>query len=134
MRSTSWASRGRRDSLTSYQCVGEHAGGLYAFDQNNLDWTGNVLLFTQSQLTAYKTAHPNQNMRILAIEDDDGACQIRLDGDRFKTFQTTLQTAYPNLTGGKDSTSGARPRSSSGPMLCSGSSGRRTRGSPPRMT
>ena len=45
-------------------------------------------------------------MRILAIEDDDGACQIRLDGDRFKTFQTALQNAYPNLTGGKDSTSG----------------------------
>jgi hypothetical protein len=97
---------GASDSLTSYQCVGEHAGGYYAFDQNNLDWTGNVLLFTQSQLTAYKTAHPNQNVRILAIEDDDGACQIRLDGDRFKAFQTTLQNAYPNLTGGKDSTSG----------------------------
>jgi hypothetical protein len=97
---------GASDSLTSYQCVGEHAGGYYAFDQNNLDWTGNVLLFTQLQLNTYKTAHPNQNVRILAIEDDDGACQIRLDGNRFKTFQTTLQNAYPNLTGGKDSTSG----------------------------
>jgi hypothetical protein len=97
---------GASDSLTSYQCAGEHARGYYVYDQNNLDWTGNVLLFTQSQLTAYKTAHPNQNLRILAIEDDDGACQIRLDGDRFKTFQTTLQNAYPNLTGGKDSTSG----------------------------
>ncbi len=43
---------GASDSLTSYQCAGEHAGGLYAFDQNNLDWTGNVLLFTQSQLTS----------------------------------------------------------------------------------
>ena len=52
MRSTSWASREASDSLTSYQCAGEHAGGLYAFDQNNLDWTGNVLLFTQSQLTS----------------------------------------------------------------------------------
>ena len=97
---------GASDSLTSYQCAGEHAGGYNAFDQNNLDWTGNVLLFTQAQLTAYKTAHPNQNVRILAIEDDDGACQIRLDGDRFKNFQTTLQNAYPNLSGGKDSTSG----------------------------
>jgi hypothetical protein len=97
---------GASDSLTSYQCIGEHAGGFYIFDQNSLDWTGNVLLFTLSQLAAYKTAHPNQNVRILAIEDDDGACQIRLDGDRFKTFQTALQNAYPNLTGGKDSTSG----------------------------
>ena len=97
---------GSSDSLTSYQCAGEHAGGSYAFDQNALDWTGNVLLFSQTQLSSYKSAHPNQNLRILALEDDDGACQIRLDGNRFKTFQTTLQNAYPNLTGGKDSTSG----------------------------
>jgi hypothetical protein len=97
---------GASDSLTSYQCAGEHASGSYAFDQNSLDWTGNVLLFTQSQLTSYKAAHPNQNLRILAIEDDDGACQIRLDGNRFKEFQTTLQNNYPNLTGGTDGTSG----------------------------
>ena len=97
---------GSSDSLTSYQCAGEHAGGAYAFDQNDRDWSGNVLLFSQAQLNSYKSAHPNQNVRILALEDDDGACQIRLDGNRFKTFQTTLQGAYPNLTGGKDSTSG----------------------------
>jgi hypothetical protein len=98
---------GSSDSLTSYQCAGEHAGGYYAFDQNKLDWTGNVLLFTQTQLTSYQSAHPNQNVRILAIEDDDGACQIKLDGNRFKTLQTTLQNLYPNLTGGKDSTGGS---------------------------
>ncbi len=97
---------GASDSLTTYQCAGEHAGGAYAFDQNNLDWTGNVLLFSSAQLAAYKSAHPNQNVRILAIEDDDGACQIHLDGNRFKTFQSALQTAYPYLTGGKDTTSG----------------------------
>jgi len=95
---------GATDSLTSYQCVGEHAGAPYAFDQNSLDWTGNVLVFSQTQLNTYKAAHPNQNLRLLAIEDDDGACQIRLDGDRFKTFQSVLQANYPNLTGGKDST------------------------------
>jgi hypothetical protein len=94
------------DSLTSYQCAGEHAGGAYVFDQNNLDWTGNVLLFSGAQLAAYKSVHPNQNVRILALEDDDGACQIRLDGNRFKTFQNALQAAYPQLTGGKDTTSG----------------------------
>ena len=97
---------GSSDSLTSYQCAGEHAGGYYAFDQNDNDWSGSVLLFSQTQLNAYKAAHPNQNVRILALEDDDGACQIRLDGNRFKTFQSTLQSQYPNLTGGKDSVSG----------------------------
>jgi hypothetical protein len=97
---------GASDSLTSYQCAGEHAASAYVFDQNALDWSGSVLLFTQTQLSSYKAAHPGQSVRIVAIEDDDGACQIRLDGDRFKTFQNTLQNAYPNLTGGKDSTSG----------------------------
>ena len=51
---------GASDSLTSYQCAGEHAGGAYAFDQNTLDWTGNVLLFSQAQLNSYKTAHPDR--------------------------------------------------------------------------
>ena len=101
---------GASDSLTSYQCAGEHAGGPYAFDQNSLDWTGNVLVFSQTQLNAYKAAHPNQNLRLLALEDDDGACQIRLDGNRFKAFQSVLQANYPNLTGGKDSTINALSR------------------------
>jgi hypothetical protein len=98
---------GATDSLTSYQCAGEHAGGYYAFDQNTLDWTGSVLLFSQTQLDAYRSQHPGQNFRIVAFEDDDGACSIRLDGTRFKAFQTTLQNNYPNLTGSKDTTSGA---------------------------
>lgn len=95
---------GATDSLTSYQCVGEHAGGSYAFDQNALDWSGSVLVFSQTQLNSYRAAHPNQNLRLLAIEDDDGACEIRLDGNRFKTFMSVLQASYPNLSGGKDST------------------------------
>jgi hypothetical protein len=95
---------GQTDSLTSYQCAGEHAGGYYAFDQNGLDWSGSVLLFTQQQLDSYKSQHPNQNFRVLALEDDDGACAIRMDNNRFKAFITVLQSSYPNLTGGKDTT------------------------------
>jgi hypothetical protein len=101
---------GASDSLTSYQCAGEHSVGSYIFDQNALDWTGNVLLFSSTQLSAYKSNHPNQNVRVLALEDDDGACQIKLDGERFKTLQATLQTQYPNLTGGKDSTTSTLAR------------------------
>jgi len=96
---------GQTDSLTSYQCAGEHATGYYAFNQNNLDWNGSVLLFSQKQLDSYKSQHPNQNFRILALEDDDGACAIRLDNNRFKNFITVLQSQYPNLTGGKDTVS-----------------------------
>jgi hypothetical protein len=93
---------GTTDSLRDYQCAGGAAGGYYHFDQNDLNWSGSVLLFTQAQLANYKTAHPNQNFRIIALEDDDTGCAIKFDGGRFKNLIATLQNAYPNLTGTKD--------------------------------
>jgi hypothetical protein len=96
---------GQSDSLTSYQCAGAAASGYYRFDQNDLNWSGSVLLFTQTQLNNYKTAHPNQNFRIIALEDDDTGCVVKLDADRFKNFANTIQVQYPNLTGAKDTTS-----------------------------
>ncbi|HJR16553.1 MAG TPA: hypothetical protein VJ808_06845 [Gemmatimonadales bacterium] len=95
---------GSSDSLSDYQCAGEPAGGYYRFDQNNLDWSGRVLLFTQTQLNSYKSAHPNQNLRIIALEDDDTGCQVKFDANRFKNLQTVLQASYPDLTGSKDTT------------------------------
>ncbi len=95
---------GASDSLTDYQCAGEPAGGYYRFDQNSLTWSGQVLLFSQTQLNSYKTAHPNQNLRIIALEDDDTGCKIKFDSNRFKNLQTVLQAAYPDLTGSKDTT------------------------------
>ncbi len=96
---------GTSDSLTDYQCSGGPASGYYRFDQNELEWAGQVLLFSQTQLNNYKTAHPNQNFRIIALEDDDTGCQIKFDGNRFKDLQAVLQSQYPNLTGSKDTTS-----------------------------
>ena len=95
---------GASDSLTDYQCSGERASGYYRFDQNSLSWSGSALLFSQTQLNNYKAAHPNQNFRIIALEDDDTGCQIKFDANRFKNLQATLQSAYPNLTGSKDTT------------------------------
>jgi hypothetical protein len=95
---------GVSDSLKDYQCAGNAAGGYYHFDQNSLNWTGTVLLFSQAQLGNYRTAHPNQNFRIVALEDDDTGCVIKFDGNRFKNLVATLQAQYPNLTGAKDST------------------------------
>ena len=93
---------GASDSLTDYQCAGEPAGGYYRFDQNSLDWSGRVLLFSQAQLNSYKSAHPKQNFRVIALEDDDTGCRIKLDPNRFKNLQNALQSQYPNLTGSKD--------------------------------
>jgi hypothetical protein len=96
---------GATDSLKDYQCAGEPAGGSYRFDQNSLDWSGSVMLFSQAQLNSYKTAHPNQNFRIIALEDDDTGCVIKFDSSRFKNMVTTINTEYPNVTGAKDTTS-----------------------------
>jgi hypothetical protein len=95
---------GASDSLADYQCAGEPAGGYYRFDQNGLDWNGGVLLFSQAQLNSYRTAHPNQNFRIIALEDDDTGCRIKFDANRFKNLQAVLQASYPDLTGTKDTT------------------------------
>ncbi|MGH7629612.1 MAG: hypothetical protein ACREOF_09510 [Gemmatimonadales bacterium] len=95
---------GASDSLTSYQCAGEHAGGPYAFDQNSLTWTGNVLLFSQAQIDGYKQQHPGQSVRVFALEDDDTACQIKLDTDRVSNLFRTLDSRYHQLTGGRDTT------------------------------
>ena len=95
---------GTSDSLKSYQCAGEHAGGPYAFDQNALTWTGNVLLFSQAQIDAYKQQHPGQSVRVFAVEDDDTACEIKLDADRVKNLFRTIDSRYSQLTGGRDTT------------------------------
>src|SRR3989441_383755 len=95
--------KGMTDSLISYQCAGEHAGGPYTFDQNDLDWSGNVLLFSKSQLDQYNAAHPNQNVRVFVVEDDDTACQIKTDPTRFQNLILTVDSAYNKLTTGNDS-------------------------------
>ncbi len=97
---------GASDSLRDYQCAGATAIAPYRFDQNSLTWSGSVMLFSQSQLNAYKTAHPNQNFRIIALEDDDTACVIKFDAEHFRNMLATVQAQYPNLTGAKDTTSG----------------------------
>jgi len=97
--------KGQTDSLISYQCAGEHAGGPYTFDQNDLDWSGSVLLFSKAQLDQYNLAHPNQNVRVFVVEDDDTACEIRTDPNRFQQLILAVDSAYRRLTTGNDSSS-----------------------------
>lgn len=97
---------GSSDSLTTYQCIAAGAVGPYTWDMNSKDWTGNVLLFSQRQLNDYKAQHPDHNFRIFALEDDDTACQIRFDDDRFNNLARELNAAYSYRTGARDSLSG----------------------------
>jgi hypothetical protein len=95
--------RGASDSLYDYQCAGEHAGGPYTFDQNNLDWSGNVLLFSKTQLDQYNAAHPSQNLRVFIVEDDDTACQIKTDAPRAERLFKVVDSVYHDLSAGNDS-------------------------------
>ncbi len=69
-----------------------------------------MLLINQTQLNNYKSAHPNQNLRVFVIEDDDTSCQIKTDPARFSNLVKAVESAYPLLTGGRDSTGGTLQR------------------------
>lgn len=97
---------GTSDSLTDYQCAGEKQPAPYYFDQNGTTWTGNVLLFSQAQINAYKAAHPSNSMRLVVVEDDDTACQLKMDGNRLRTALNLLDNTYRQLTAGRDTTVG----------------------------
>jgi len=98
--------QGQTDSLTSYQCAGEQQASPYFFNQDNLDWSGSVLLFSKQQLDQYNAAHPGQNVRVFVVEDDDTPCQIKTDPDRFQKLIAAVDSAYSRYTSGNDSSSG----------------------------
>jgi hypothetical protein len=95
---------GTSSAMKSYQCAGAQAGAPYYFDQNSKTWSGNVMLFSQAQLDAYKTQHPGQALRVFIVEDDDTACQIKTDSARVTNMFKQFQTAYGTFTAGKDTT------------------------------
>jgi len=95
---------GTSNALKSYQCAGEHAGGPYAFDQNQTTWSGRVLLFSQAQFDAYRAQHPGQAYRVFVVEDDDTPCQIKADSARFERLISDVEAGIGPLSGGIDST------------------------------
>lgn len=93
---------GGSTSMKSYQCAGALAGPPYQYDQNEKEWSGRVMLFSQTQLDAFKAEHPGQSVRVFLVEDDDAACVIKMDSTRVTNLFKTLKAAYGDLTGGKD--------------------------------
>lgn len=93
---------GTSSAMQTYQCVGESAGAPYQFNQDEKSWSGSVMLFSQTQLDAYNAAHPDQALRVFVVEDDDTRCAIKTDSTRISTLLKQLETAYGQLTGGRD--------------------------------
>src|SRR5438067_2086955 len=100
--------KGQTDSLTDYQCAGEKQPAPYYFDQNALDWSGSVMLFSKVQLDAYNAAHPGQNIRVFVVEDDDTACQIKANRNLLNDAIKAVDGAYKAITAGNDSSSSAQ--------------------------
>ena len=100
--------KGQTDSLTNYQCAGEKQPSPYYFDQNDLDWSGSVMLFSKAQLDAYNAAHPGQNVRVFVVEDDDTACEIKANRDIIGNLLKAVDDANKALSAGNDSSSTIR--------------------------
>jgi hypothetical protein len=94
--------KGATDSLTKYQCIGQRASGSYYFDQNGTNWSGNVLLFSQTQLDNYKAQHAGQSVRLFFMEDDDTACELRNKNASIQTLIGTVDELTRGLSGGRD--------------------------------
>ncbi len=95
--------QGQSDSLKDYACAGEHASDvLRYYDQNSADWAGDVLLYTQTEIDAYKTQHPGQGVRVFVVEDDDTPCVIKADNTSINRLFATADSVYKLYTAGKD--------------------------------
>lgn len=96
------AAAGDTSTMVSYQCVGEHAASGYYWDMNALTWSGTAKVFTQAQMDALEQANPGRSYLIMALEDDDTACEIKMGQDRVGDMLTALKAAYQAYIGLKD--------------------------------
>ncbi|HQR17431.1 MAG TPA: hypothetical protein PK948_03620 [Gemmatimonadales bacterium] len=91
-------------TMVSFQCVGEHAPSGYQWDMNGTNWSSSAgaKVFTQAQMDAMSLTFPGKSYLILALEDDDTACEIKAKEDRFGTALEALKNAYQGYIGVKD--------------------------------
>jgi len=82
-------------------CTGEKTGWPFFYDQNGPDWRGSAMLLSEGERQRYEAAHPGAPIRIVAYEDDDGACIPRFDGNRVGQLIAAVDAAYRNVTSGK---------------------------------
>ncbi len=91
-------------TMVSFQCVGEHAPTGYQWDMNSTNWSSSTgaKVFTQAQMDALNLTFPGKSYLILALEDDDTACEIKTGEDRFGAALDALKNAYQSYIGVKD--------------------------------
>ena len=99
--------KGATDSLTKLRCAGEHQSSPYRWD-GGTSWSGSVMLISQPDLDAYHAAHPDESVRIIALEDDDTACQMKVDRNLWIDLVGSIGPVYHDITGAIDSGSVSR--------------------------
>ena len=67
-------------------CVGEKSVANTYWDTDNLTWRGKTVIYPQAQLSAFHNQYPGQDYSLLVLEDDDGACAIRVNRDLVQNF------------------------------------------------
>jgi hypothetical protein len=82
-------------------CIGEH-GDRY-WDLNSTRWTGDVVLMSPEQLSAFHTTFPNNNYSIMAVEDDDTACEIKVDRDLMAGLISAIDRTWSDYKAARDS-------------------------------
>lgn len=93
-----------KDTTTyrSLQCVGEHAPSGYYWDTDATTWYGKAQVFTGTQMDAYETQWPGKAWMIMALEDDDTACEIKMNRDLVGDVLEQLDDLYRHYKGLKD--------------------------------
>ena len=85
----------------SLACIGEY--GRPYWDDNNDTWSGDVVLMDPTALAAFHKAFPNSNYSILALEDDDTACEIKTDRNLAAAFISAISQFSHDYKAAKDS-------------------------------
>ncbi|TFG47839.1 MAG: hypothetical protein E4H38_07470 [Gemmatimonadales bacterium] len=62
-----------------------------------------MMLISQPDLDAYHAAHPDESVRIIALEDDDTACQMKVDRNLWIDLVGSIGPVYHDITGAIDS-------------------------------
>lgn len=86
----------------SLQCVGEHAPSGYYWNPNSTTWSGQALVLKGTQMDSYESQWPGKAWMIMALEDDDTSCVIKMDRDLVGDVLEQLGNAYDDWKGLKD--------------------------------
>ncbi|MGH7585115.1 MAG: hypothetical protein ACREMH_02610 [Gemmatimonadales bacterium] len=90
------------DALRSLQCIGEHAPVGYRWNQDTHSWTGTALILKGTQMDGLESRFPGQGWMVMALEDDDTACEIRMNRDLLGNLLKAAEALYKSHKGLKD--------------------------------